>query len=129
MFFINAVRFIFEEIIYLVRHPWTFNWIATLAWLLMIGIGVLAIQNNTHPAIPVILFIFSFPTYYWLKIELNRRRPGVMKRHHKHYYTASDHRKQRNSYPRKSRGKRPPGQKPYRTGKEIDDIIKKITSK
>jgi len=86
MFIINALRAIITEITYLFRHPWTFNWIATITWLLMIGIGVLAIRNNKHPAIPIILFILSFPTYYYLKINLNRRRPKVMKRHRQHYY-------------------------------------------
>jgi hypothetical protein len=131
MFLIALPIAIITEIIYLIRHPWTFNWIATIVWTIITGIGLLLFRSEKTIGFSPFVLGGALFTYYSLKINLNRRRPGVMKRHHEHYYSGTHHHKQqqRTRYPKKKGTYPNRGPRPYRTAKEIDDIIKKITSK
>jgi hypothetical protein len=131
MFIIALPIAIITEIIYLIRHPWTFNWTATIVWATITGIGFLLFRSEKTIGFSPFVFCGAFFAYYSLKINLNRRRPEVMKRHREHYYSHSGthHHKQWTRYPKKGGIHPTKGPRRYRTVKEIDNIIKKITSK
>jgi len=76
---------LFTEIVYLIRHPWIFNWIATTTFLFFVGLGFIFTRNPKTQPFVVITWVVGFMAYYVLKINLNRRKPKVRKRHYKHY--------------------------------------------
>jgi hypothetical protein len=78
--------FLFTEIRYLIRHPWTFNWTAWVAWVVITGASFILTRSEKTLGYTWLGWGAAIFIYYQVKIYLNRRRPEVMKRHHQHYY-------------------------------------------
>jgi len=86
MWIIALPILLFREIVYLIRHPWTFNWTATLVWSIITAIGLLLFRIEKTIGLAPFVWGVAIMVYYYLKINLNRRRPEVMKLHRQHYY-------------------------------------------
>jgi hypothetical protein len=86
MFIVIILAFLFTEIRYLIRHPWTFNWTATLVWAVITTTSIVFILKERAITFATLACGAAIMVYYYLKINLNRRRPKVMQLHHQHYY-------------------------------------------
>jgi hypothetical protein len=85
MYLLIIPAFIFYEGRYLIRHPWTFNWTATIVWATITAIGFIFVREGPILGIVPVIHCVAIMAYYYLKINLNRRRPRVMELHRKHY--------------------------------------------
>ena len=120
--------FLFVEINYLFKHPWTFNLTAALVWAVITGFSALFVADDWRLGLVPVIHAAAVGVYYILKINLNRRRPAVMKLHHQHYYGGAHHHKQKYRNLKRPGDAFAPGPRRYHTPKEIVEIIKKITS-
>lgn len=98
--------FLFREIRFLIRHPKTFSPLATILWVLITAASIPFMENKPTLGLVPVIHAIAVGVYYWAK-----------------WY------KPITKGPKKQRVKQPHGPRRYRTAKEIDDIIKKITSK
>ncbi|MBM4338990.1 MAG: hypothetical protein FJ110_05565 [Deltaproteobacteria bacterium] len=73
------------EIGYLIRHPWSFNWIAASVWAIITCAGIYLTQLGNWIALSPFFWMAAIAIYYVLKIRLNRRRPEVMRRFREYY--------------------------------------------
>lgn len=97
--------FLFREVWYLCKHPKAFSPLAAVVWFLIALTSVFFMENNPTVAVVPLIHAISVGVYYWIRdYRDDSMRPPLM------------------------RVRRRKGPRRYRTAKEVDAIIKKITA-
>jgi len=79
MYFLIIPAFIFYEGGYLICHPWTFNWTATIVWATITAISLIFVREGPILGIVPVIHCVAIMVYYWVKVWTNAGRRRALR--------------------------------------------------